>query len=49
LKELVPGQVIIYLKSMKADKKLAKYFYNYFYNELYAIGDMEFSVPKKTM
>lgn len=26
LKELVPGQVIIYLKSMKADKKLAKYY-----------------------
>lgn len=26
LKELVPGQVIIYLKSMKADKRLAKYY-----------------------
>lgn len=26
LKELVPGQVIIYLKSMKADKRLTKYY-----------------------
>ena len=26
LKELVPGQVIIYLKSMRADKRLTKYY-----------------------
>lgn len=27
--------------------RLAKYFYTYFYNELYTNGNMEFSTPKK--
>lgn len=29
------------------NKKLAKYFYTYFYNEFFLNGKMDFSIPKK--
>lgn len=47
LKELVPGQAIIYLKSMKADKRLAKYYRDEHIGPSVAVDGILFTKEKK--
>ena len=47
LKELIPGQVIIYMKSMKADKKLAKYYRDEYIGPSIAVDGILVTKEKK--
>jgi 8-oxo-dGTP diphosphatase len=47
LKELVPGQVITYLQSMKADKRLAKYYHDAHIGPVVAVDGILFTKDKR--